>query len=72
VTDTATNTPAYKETAVRLEVLPDKGDNPLRVLNFRTNGRPTPQTGVEVERKWKRGDYRMPGAETLVRIQNGK
>jgi len=72
MTDSATNTPAYKETAVRLEVLPDKGENPLRVLNFRTSGRPTPQAGVEVERKWKRGDYRMPGTETLVQIQNGK
>jgi formate dehydrogenase major subunit len=67
--DPATNTPAFKETAVRIEVLPEKGDNPLRPSNFRSTGRPTPQIGVEVERKWKRSDYRMPGAEVLVQIQ---
>jgi formate dehydrogenase major subunit len=68
-TDSATNTPAYKETPVRLEVLPDQGENPLQALNFRFAGHPTPQTGVEVERKWRRSDYKMPGTETLVQIQ---
>ena len=67
--DAATNTPAYKETAVKLKVLPEQGTNPLKPLNFRYSGKPTPQTGVEVERKWKRKDYRMPGAEKLVQIQ---
>jgi formate dehydrogenase major subunit len=71
-TDSATNTPAFKETAVRLEVLPERGNNPLHVLNFRFAGHRTPQTGVEVERKWKRSDYRMPGAESLVQIQTVK
>jgi formate dehydrogenase major subunit len=70
--DAATNTPAYKETAVKLELLPKKGSNPLKPLNFRFNGKPTPQTGVEVERKWKRSDYRMPGTQTLVQIQTSK
>jgi len=68
-TDSATNTPAYKETPARLEVLPEQGENPLQVLNFRFAGHPTPQTGVEVERKWQRSDYKMPGTETLVQIQ---
>jgi formate dehydrogenase major subunit len=68
-TDAATNTPAYKETSVRIEVLPEKGSNPLRPLNFRFSGHPTPQAGVEVERKWKRGDYRMPGTEPLFQIE---
>jgi formate dehydrogenase major subunit len=67
--DFATNTPAYKETAVNIKVLPEKGTNPLKPLNFRYSGKPTPQTGVEVERKWKRKDYRMPGANGLVQIQ---
>jgi len=67
--DAATNTPAYKETAVKIKVLPEKGTNPLKPLNFRYAGKPTPQTGVEVERKWKRSDYRMPGTEELVQIQ---
>jgi len=67
--DAATNTPAYKETAVKIKVLPDQGTNPLKPLNFRYSGRPTPQSGVEVERKWKRADYRMPGTNGLVQIQ---
>ncbi len=70
--DAATNTPAFKETAVKLFLLPEKGTNPLKPLNFRFSGKPTPQTGVEVERKWKRKDYRMPGSERLVQIQSSK
>jgi formate dehydrogenase major subunit len=67
--DPATNTPAFKETAVRIEILPERGTNPLSPKNFRYSGHPTPQRGVEVERKWKRSDYRMPGTEALVQIQ---
>jgi len=70
--DEATNTPAFKETAVRIKVLPEQGSNPLRPLNPRFSGKPTPQTGVEVERKWKRKDYHMPGTEKLVQIQPQK
>ena len=67
-TDPATHTPAYKETAVKLQVLSEKGENPLPRTNSRF-GNPTPQHGVEVERKWKRPDYKMPG-NGLVNIQN--
>jgi len=67
--DEATNTPAYKETAVRMNLLPEQGTNPLNPLNPRYSGKPTPQSGVEVERKWKRKDYRMPGSENLVQIE---
>jgi formate dehydrogenase major subunit len=67
--DEATNTPAYKETAVRMKLLPEQGTNPLNRLNPRYSGKPTPQSGVEVERKWKRKDYRMPGSENLVQIE---
>ncbi|HEY0786965.1 MAG TPA: molybdopterin dinucleotide binding domain-containing protein, partial [Acidobacteriaceae bacterium] len=68
--DHVTHTPAYKELAVKMKVLPWRGENPLRSLNFR-NGHPTPQNGVEVERKWKRADYRMPGlAPELVQIKS--
>ncbi len=66
-TDPATHTPAYKETAVKLQVLSEKGENPLPRTNFRF-GQPTPQHGVEVERKWRRPDYRMPG-NGLVNIE---
>jgi formate dehydrogenase major subunit len=68
-TDSATNTPAFKETAVRIKLLPEQGTNPLKPLNFRYSGQPTPQDGVEVERKWKRSDYRKPGSQNLVQIQ---
>src|SRR5438132_3429797 len=66
-TDSATHTPAYKEASVHLRVLPEVGESPLPRINHRF-GHPTPQNGVEVERKWKRPDYRMPG-NGLVQIQ---
>lgn len=66
-TDPATNTPAFKEVAVRIRVLPEIGESPLPRINFRF-GHPTPQHGVEVDRKWNRTDYRTPGNE-LVQIE---
>ena len=66
-TDPATHTPAYKEVAVRIQVLPEVGKSPLPRINPRF-GSPTPQHGVEVERKWKRPDYRIPGNQ-LVNIK---
>jgi formate dehydrogenase major subunit len=66
-TDKVTHTPAYKENSVRLQVLGETGENPLPRTNSR-HGHPTPQSGVEVERKWKRMDYRQPG-EQLVQIK---
>ena len=69
--DLATATPAYKETAVKIDLLPDQGSNPLKPLNFRYSGNPTPQMGVEVERKWKRSDYHFPGKPKLVEITMG-
>ncbi len=60
-TDSATHTPAYKETSVRMRVLAEKGESPLPKGNPRL-GQRTPQRGVEVERKWKRADYRPPGS----------
>jgi formate dehydrogenase major subunit len=66
-TDPVTHTPAYKETSVRMEILSETGESPLPPGNSRF-GHPTPQRGVEVERKWKRPDYRSPGSQ-LVQIQ---
>ncbi len=66
-TDQVTHTPAYKETSVHMEILPEIGESPLPRVNPRF-GHPTPQDGVEVERKWKRPDYRLPGSQ-LVQIQ---
>lgn len=68
--DAATFTPAYKETAVRIQVLPDKGTDPVSKISFRYSGKRTPQPGVEVERKWKRSDYQFPDPLGLVQIQN--
>ncbi|WP_243647113.1 formate dehydrogenase subunit alpha [Scopulibacillus darangshiensis] len=59
-TDKDTDTPAYKDTAVRMEVLEVEGDNPLPANNHRYGHR-TPQKGVLVERKWSRDDYVFPG-----------
>ncbi|MHB1938000.1 MAG: formate dehydrogenase subunit alpha [Acidobacteriaceae bacterium] len=70
--DRATHTPAYKETSVQMVPLPEQGASPLPRNNFRF-GHPTPQNGVEVERKWKRSDYRLPGTaadDKLVQIAN--
>ncbi len=66
-TDKITHTPAYKETSVHLKVLGQAGENPLPRTNSRF-GQPTPQQGVEVERKWKRADYTQPGNQ-LVQIK---
>lgn len=54
--DERTNTPAYKQTMVRMEVLQKGGKNPLPKTNHRHKKRyPTP--GIEVERKWNRPGY---------------
>jgi formate dehydrogenase major subunit len=63
-TDTVTHTPAYKESSVRMVVLPETGESPLPTVNSRFGHR-TPQSGVEVERKWKRADYEMPKGEPV-------
>jgi formate dehydrogenase major subunit len=68
-TDTVTHTPAYKESSVRMVVLPEIGESPLPKVNSRF-GHPTPQSGVEVERKWKRADYEMPKGEPFQAKKN--
>jgi len=60
--DPDVQTPAYKETAVKLEVLDKRSAPPLPAHNYRY-GRPTPNRGVEVEEKWARSDYRQPPAQ---------
>jgi len=70
-TDRTTHTPAYKETAVLMTLLPEQGPGPLPRSNFRF-GKRTPQNGVEIERKWARTDYTLPGSgsvEKLVQIK---
>lgn len=55
-TDQRTNTPAFKQTMVRMEVLQKDGHDPLPKTNHRTKRR-HPTRGVEVERKWQRPDH---------------
>jgi formate dehydrogenase major subunit len=69
--DRATHTPAFKELSVQMVVLNQEGDNPLPRENFRWGHR-TPQEGVEVEAKWQRADYYVPGTkprDELVQIK---
>jgi formate dehydrogenase major subunit len=60
--DPDVNTPAYKETAVRIEVLQKpKGMPPLPHNNYRYGHR-TPNEGTVAEVKWARSDYAEPPA----------
>jgi formate dehydrogenase major subunit len=71
-TDRTTHTPAFKETAVSMTVLKEKGANPLPRQNFRYGTR-HPQTGVEIERKWAQPGYHVPGtreSDRLVQIKS--
>ncbi len=62
VVDEDSHTPAYKELAVNLRKLGRK-DKPALGSNNPCFGNPTPQKGVEVERKWARSDYVFPTAD---------
>lgn len=67
--DKDTDTPAFKEAAVKIRVLDAQGASPLPPWNFRFGHR-TPQDGVEVERKWNQTGYNMPGSTPqLVQIE---
>ncbi|GGJ97772.1 putative formate dehydrogenase [Lentibacillus kapialis] len=65
--DKDSNTPAFKEIAVKMEVIKKKGKSPLPPNNYR-RGNPQPQIGVQPERKWARNDYEFPGSQVK---QNG-
>lgn len=54
--DERTNTPAYKQTMVRMEVLKKGGKNPLPQTNHRNKLR-YPTEGIEVKKKWSRPGY---------------
>ncbi|TVP51086.1 MAG: formate dehydrogenase subunit alpha [Halomonas sp.] len=60
--DPVVQTPAYKETAVKLEVLDKRTEPPLPSTNYRF-GQRTPNQGVAVEVKWMQDDYRLPPAK---------
>ena len=69
--DRATHTPAYKEVSVKMTVLDTKGPSPLPRKNFRF-GKRTPTEGVEVQKKWSKPGYWVPGTsvqDKLVQIK---
>ena len=70
--DKDTDTPAYKDTRVKMEILQEEGINPLPRINFRY-GNPQPQIGVQVQKKWARKDYIFPGdlVKERERSKNG-
>jgi formate dehydrogenase major subunit len=67
--DVVTHTPAYKQVKVRMEVLELDGENPLPRYNPR-NATRIPQMGLEIYRKWERGDY-VPLASVNEHIKPG-
>ncbi|MEX3954611.1 formate dehydrogenase subunit alpha [Trinickia sp. EG282A] len=61
--DPDVNTPAYKEVAAKLEVLPRAKDGPpLPPSNYRNHER-TPIDGIDAAEKWARQDYTRPPAQ---------
>jgi len=65
--DRATHRPAFKEISVEMLVLAEEERNPLPPENFRHDRR-TPQSGVEVERKWKRPSLRYSVRRHSVQV----
>ncbi|EVT43660.1 hypothetical protein Q583_01989 [Staphylococcus aureus M1535] len=59
--DQYTDTPSYKRTSCRLEVITKRGKSPLNPNNFRVNKKRHPQYSVQVQKKWERSDYVFPG-----------
>ncbi|MFQ3546029.1 formate dehydrogenase subunit alpha [Halobacillus rhizosphaerae] len=60
--DKDSNTPAYKEIAVKMKILKKEGESPIPSNNHR-RGEPVPQVSVKVEKKWQREDYEFPGSK---------
>ncbi|WLR52917.1 formate dehydrogenase subunit alpha [Bacillus tianshenii] len=58
--DKDSDTPTYKEIAVKMKVLKKKGKSPIPSNNHRRGNR-QPQISVKVNEKWQRDDYQFPG-----------
>lgn len=59
VADKDTDTPAYKECAVKIEKLNEK-TRPALGANDQRYCKPNPVSGVRVNQKWERSDYKRP------------
>ncbi|MGX0677566.1 putative molibdopterin-dependent oxidoreductase YjgC [Staphylococcus capitis] len=62
--DKYTNTPSYKRTNARMEVISKRGKSPLNPTNFRVDKHRHPQYSVQVQKKWNRSDYVFPGKQS--------
>jgi formate dehydrogenase major subunit len=62
--DSVVKTPAYKETPARLEKLAAAAEPepPVPRANFRRGTPAPPQSGIDIEAKWRRPEYRLPGS----------
>ena len=58
--DQYTDTPSYKRTSCRLEVITKRGKSPLNPNNFRVNKTSSAVQCSSTE-KWERPDYVFPG-----------
>lgn len=57
--DKDSDTPAFKEIAVKMDVLEIEGESPLPANNYRF-WKSTPANSVHTEQKWQRSDYVQP------------
>lgn len=62
--DKYTDTPSYKRTNARMEVISKRGKSPLNPINFRVDKHRHPQYSVQVQKKWNRSDYVFPGKQS--------
>ena len=62
--DKYTDTPSYKRTSARMEVISKRGKSPLNPTNFRVDKQRHPQYSVQVQKKWNRSDYVFPGKQS--------
>jgi len=62
--DKYTDTPSYKRTNARMEVISKRGKSPLNPTNFRVDKHRHPQYSVQVQKKWNRSDYVFPGKQS--------
>ena len=71
--DRATHTPAFKELAVKMTVLPERGENPLPRRNFRLWQADADGVAWRLRRSGQRADYHVPGTkpeDKLVQIES--
>ena len=58
--DPDTHTPSYKEVAVRIEKIDEAARGNALPRNNHRYKKPVPQKGINIDGKWKRGDYSDP------------